>query len=1770
MNTTRTWKRFLSALLAVLLLLGSAPVRRHLELETDAAAGTITVYFQNNWQWSDIRAYYWDASGDNGWPGASVTWVENDGTYDIYSAEIPADSTGLIINGIKNDGSGSRDQTPDITEIQTGVFYYMIWNNGNAVGTAPYTPPVTSYNVTYSLTKLSTSGGSTATSGTNYSATLTAADGYSLPDSITVKAGSTTLTSGTHYSYDSSTGAITIYGSAITGDITITAAATENYYILVGSESLTGSNWITTDTNNLMTQNADGTYSIVYNNVAAGSYEVKAVRNGSYDKGQWPYSGNLVITVDETSIVTITLDLTTNELKADVVSLLTHYTVAFNGTNLSSNGSAGADDENDYTATLTAYSGFALPSEITVTVGGTTLSASQYSYDSTTGVLTIPSSVITGNIVITAVAVENTYIIAGTENLTGSAWDTTDTDNKMTLNADGTYSIVYDAVPAGSYEFKITENGNWKWPEENYVLTLDSLSVVTISYDPATGEGSVLVKRNLDPDSVFYVDVDIVDYINDNRVDNGQISGYYTDNQGIWNTSGDAPYSYLNDVISRQGYSYPMYFGPLNYIASRYSRLVGSSTRYALNNWHSAVNTALSDTSGKINTDAIVQGLVGKNLVNGNLVDPNNSNVPLLYFNKEAASSLVNQGNGSPVMAYYADLKFPFEMAYNTTTRVTTYSYDSASDYAVYYDYSSNQLYASDTHILDSIHDDDTAANDYGFYPLNKPGDTENEVNNGFGVKFTIDFTVGDNGLLADGNPVTFNFTGDDDVWVFIDGVLVLDMGGAHAKAHGEIDFYNKKAIVNDAYTVSAAGILSSGDSHNVNSYVGLSNSWLFNNNSEERAAVSTAQKTATFDSLGLTNFDYDAVHTMTVFYVERGMVESNFSMNFTMVPVPSGLTLSKELNSSDINPGLLDEVSGVPDFDFGLSAISPNSTSVAFATYTLTEKYTGMTSVISPFDAVGDENFSATVSGVTNYTYAHSFHTSSGQDAFIPGTTFSITESTTGIFSYSGTSWKVYDAKNSYRQLFSGNSSKAEFSMGEENDTTAYSYAVVFTNTLDVGDLNISKVFNDSYLSDSQFTFWVYLDLDGSGDAFEESLYPGLVYTVGGKSYTSEDGAVVLKGGETATISGIPAGATYRVVEDVLDSDPWTLTASSNTSGTITKDGTQTASFTNTTKSSTLDKVIFVEAGRATDYTLKDSSGNAITNLTVGKDSIATSMDTYLTVTGPVANQCYTVDYTGRLSNGEIVTGTITVYTFAATDKVYVFDFGLSSDLADTTYGHGLFQGGCFYNSNISGTSATLTSLSADGDEETAQTTISTALGQVIGIDGTYGAITFQPVAFMNKVETYTYTVTITVSGKTFVEGDPETGTTLTGTIQVMPANTVYYEDNFNASYTYSEGEEAIAATHKIIFSDGVTVPASKVTLTQSNDQSSNYGYDDAYLSRDEYDGYKQSNGSATTLTSGQYGYFTFSGTGFDLVSHTNGSSAGFAVYVFSGAHDSDYVDYMTTFQGATPTDKVFVDTYYNNGDLYQVPVVTVRLNTYDTYTVYIQALATSPDYTSVSVDAIRIYDPLEVTNQYPLTAEQNVTVEELRELYGSDAKIVSLAGRGTNGVFVGMGKQSVVQEALTNASIIENMDGKNITSAADLESIYLHGPNNEMYLPTNFGISFSYTIPETEDQVVDWTLQLGAKAVTASDAAKSITVYARVNGGDYEAIGTITLSSTTDMYYDLTPLLTKEGNTDPDVITYDEVGTLYDIIIISDSEYESNEFVSLTTVKHSGITLS
>ncbi len=130
-------KRILSILLAICMVVGLLPGTA-LTASAAESAGEMTIYFQNNWLWTDVCIYYWGSAGSNpDWPGNAMEYVGNDGKYDIYKATVPTDVTGIVVGGIKNDGSGNLDKTPDITSgWYDGICYWMLWNDRNEVRSA--------------------------------------------------------------------------------------------------------------------------------------------------------------------------------------------------------------------------------------------------------------------------------------------------------------------------------------------------------------------------------------------------------------------------------------------------------------------------------------------------------------------------------------------------------------------------------------------------------------------------------------------------------------------------------------------------------------------------------------------------------------------------------------------------------------------------------------------------------------------------------------------------------------------------------------------------------------------------------------------------------------------------------------------------------------------------------------------------------------------------------------------------------------------------------------------------------------------------------------------------------------------------------------------------------------------------------------------------------------------------------------------------------------------------------------------------------------------------------------------------------------------------------------------------------------------------------------------------------------------------------------------------------------------------------------------------
>lgn len=1254
-----------------------------------------------------------------------------------------------------------------------------------------------------------------------------------------------------------------------------------------------------------------------------------------------------------------------------------------------------------------------------------------------------------------------------------------------------------------------------------------------------TGMWTTYSSTGSETTSYFYVNASLVDYFNNGRVEQPENKFY---NEGNLTGPTNAPYSQLNQWISNlQGYALngvdskdnvnapvPLYFGDLLHA----KQAGGNLTWY----WQGA-NVAFGPDEKTANK-YVAQGIVGKNLdKNGNLITSYNNNgeqVKVPFFNEKAYDGQ------SKYMRFYNNLQFPFTKKTNDKG-VSTYSFDSEQN-TVHYDYENNKIVRDDTI---KIHDVD---GDTGYFPFNSvdPSAKDN-LNYGFGTQFTIPFTVTETGKNVDGTSMTFKFTGDDDVWVYIDGALVLDMGGAHCKAEGEINFATQMATIT----------------------TGTSDAKLGNQPTAggRVAAKDNGKRTVDFKNITVKKSDGNTisladymkesgkVHELKMYYMERGMWDSNMSISYSFVPLPSGLTLSKTLDTKDVNAGLKNAVQGLDNFDFNIQTRNlkdreANYSDVDNLGYTLYD--------------YNDNTYPGQVAKNSTATFSSSYYASefidttdeNNSSAFYAGTGFKITESipkgTKLQYDETKTKWGVYDSVTSRAAKYQGEGAVATFDMGDVNSSEmdVVNRYVNFVNTPKVGSLSVEKKYEGDALKDKTFGFTVKVDLTGGEyyDPYE------LEYTIGSQTEkTDENGHFTLKAGEKVTFAGIPAGATYKVVEDAPGADDtWVQDTSKCTglTGKIVAEVPSAAVVTNKTKTTEENHVIYAEAGKPVTYAPKGVTITKLTKPTTGDQDIDTAVNTADgkgVFTPESANKKYDVNYEGTTDKGNF-TGKITVLTYEATNKVYVFDYGLESNIADTTTGDGLFQGGIFYNEKATGTMATTAKLGEiTPAQENSQTTIS---GSNIEIDKdgkAASAVTFKPIAFMDKAENYKYTANIAKVSTELDDTNPETGTTVHGTIKTMPANVVYYEDNFNASNNTDDSSVKIVYTN--------SKPTNDPTYSQSNDQSENYGHDKAYNGDLE-----ESGNSATEMNNGDGAYFTFTGDGFDIVSRTNENTAGLIAYVYNGKKDAEYFRNPEVFKAGTKdlVKSIPVDTFYSNGDLYQVPVISTTLQQRGTYTVYLKALKTYTGQSVIYIDGVRIYNPLADKSAY-LETEKNTKVQELRGmLLGSSPSINLVTPDGNNGFLIDGGSTAVEQYLPEKPEIGAYL------GAETLADVMKAGPNNELYLPIDNGVAFKVSTPVGD---ADWTLQVGAKSVSAdtsteSDAVvadKAFTVYVKpddVKETKYQEVKNYTINTSTDMYYDinLKEVIKAQGWT----------ADSYDVIVLNTTvDYNNYDIISLTNIK-------
>lgn len=419
----------------------------------------------------------------------------------------------------------------------------------------------------------------------------------------------------------------------------------------------------------------------------------------------------------------------------------------------------------------------------------------------------------------------------------------------------------------------------------------------------------------------LYVNTTLYDYYSDYELngynrDNYQATSIYTDR--IYQ-----PFRQLDQALSAYYSSYnatnPLYTGNFqNYDgngSTHFSQIARSLNLFGYDkdnpNKFYYENNSMWGIDGKDlgNSKSATQGLVAQQLKDNHLqIKTDRGTVRSPYFNEDFLNG--NNLKNAVLGKVYNDVSFPFIKESKKSSTDTQYEaeywvFDSAKEDAANKNLQLKRDASTGKYFLQSteegVHGQTAEKNNNvtpnaNYFPLNTSAQSGNacKLNYGFGQKFDLKFKLTDDGTVVGKNPnnqtdtqnipIEFNFSGDDDVWVFIDGQLVLDVGGDHGVVSGTIDFKDKKATV--------YGVKNSTGS-------GRADSNVYN-----------------FSEI-LPNADNTKEHTLTMFYMERGLWESNMSISFNF-PDENQFQVEKSVDTTDVNKDIF------PDTLFDNTSVFP------------------------------------------------------------------------------------------------------------------------------------------------------------------------------------------------------------------------------------------------------------------------------------------------------------------------------------------------------------------------------------------------------------------------------------------------------------------------------------------------------------------------------------------------------------------------------------------------------------------------------------------------------------------------------------------------------------------------------------------------------------------------------------------------------------------------------------------------------------------------------
>ena len=381
-------------------------------------------------------------------------------------------------------------------------------------------------------------------------------------------------------------------------------------------------------------------------------------------------------------------------------------------------------------------------------------------------------------------------------------------------------------------------------------------------------------------------------------------------------------------------------------------------------------------------------------------------------------------------------------------------------------------------------------------------------------MKLEIPFTLEANGKFSNNDPQEFNFSGDDDLWVFVDGKLVLDLGGAHGRTTGTINFNTKKIT----YTMTES--------------------------------IGSATRNDDFTWFDNTNPNY--VHTMTIYYMERGMFDSNLKFGFSFHAIPNQFWIDKKIRTKDIiNAGFYvynEQTGDASNKDATLTTqegrfISKFEASYQNENFTVAHKVgdtqNGTFSPAANLEYTIDNDTTTHNTGSEGtYPIKHDLG-NAFIGKFTTGKYFNLTE-TFGNNKYVYTpAFSVWDQANNNQAITASGDNTSGYTF-HFNPTTTVTTGIEntnikarFENYMVAHSLTLTKELTNTVDPAATFTLQVLFDFEHDDNYIAYPLYCDVD---GVRTKLSNTGTITIKAGQIVEIEEIPQNAKIKVQEVLTD----------------------------------------------------------------------------------------------------------------------------------------------------------------------------------------------------------------------------------------------------------------------------------------------------------------------------------------------------------------------------------------------------------------------------------------------------------------------------------------------------------------------------------------------------------------------------------------------------------------------------------------------------------